>query len=371
MPAADAKVVLGYGHLTMIYYPPLTRVLPLTTVRRERLLPIEGEVLVGMGARVDPTDVVARAEVPGRYHILHVAEALDVAPDKAEQFIRVRPGHKVKAGQAIAGRRASLGLVPLLVRAPADGVVVAVGGGRVLFESVGEPIEVHASLPGTIANVMPKFGVLVETVGALIQGVWGNGNEAFGVLKVVVKGHDEPLRARLIDVASHGAIVVGGSTMDQRALEQALELQVRGVIIGSLDPALVEMASSMPFPIIATEGLGKVSMTPSIFQLLSTNQGREAAISGQVQPRWGAIRPEIVIPLPARSAPPPPTPDTPLQPGMEVRVSRGPRLGAVGTVQSLPPQPMPLETKARVWGAMVAFEDQEAFVPLFNLEILG
>jgi hypothetical protein len=242
----------------------------------------------------------------------------------------------------------------------------------VLLRSLGEPIEVRAHLPGIVSNVMPKVGALIETVGALIQGVWGSGDEAFGVLKVLVDGPDQPLRARSIDVASHGAVLVGGSTMDRAALQQALELQVRGIVIGSLDPTLVEMVKGLPFPVITTEGLGQASMARPIFQLLSTNDGREAAISGHTQPRWGAVRPEVIIPLPTKSAPALPPLGASLEVGAQVRVIRGPAMGAVGRVRHLPAYPLALETEATVWGAVVALEKgDEQFVPLYNLELLA
>jgi hypothetical protein len=356
----------------MAYYPSLTRVMPLATIRRERILPAAGEVLVGAGARVEPMNIVARAEVPGRYYILNVAQTLGVSTEAADKYVRVRPGQPVRAGQLVAGRRTNLGMVPRKVNAPQDGVVAAVGGGRVLLESVGEPIEVRAGLPGTVSNVLLKMGVLIETVGALIQGVWGSGGESFGVLKVLVEQPDQPLRARSIDVACHGAVLVGGSMMDRTALQQALELQVRGIVIGSLDPTLIEMAQGVPFPIVVTEGLGRAPMAFPIFHLLHTNNGREATISGRTQPRWGAIRPEIVIPLPIGSASPPPPPGAPLAAGVQVRVIRGPAIGAVGTVRYLPAHPLALETGAKVWGAVVALEKgEDQFVPFFNLELLG
>jgi hypothetical protein len=356
----------------MIYYPSVTRVLPLTTIRRERILPVAGEVLVNVGARVDSTSVVAHAELPGRYYILNVAQALRVSPEATDKYIRPKPGQPVEARQVIAGRRVRLGMVPRVVRAPQDGVVVAVGGGRVLLESAGEPVEVRAYLPGTVSDILPKRGVTIETVGAWIQGVWGVGDESFGVLKVLVDQPEQPLWAKSIDVTCHGAVLVGGLLEDRETLQQALELQVRGVVTGSLDPTLIGMAREMPFPVITTEGIGRAPMASPILELLRTNEGREAAISGRTQPRWGAIRPEVVIPLPANRGSPPPPPGASLAVGVQVRATRGPAMGAVGTVQQLPAHPLALETEARVWGAVVAFEeDGEQFVPFFNLELLG
>ena len=356
----------------MIYYPSLSHVRPLTVIQRERILPMPGEVLVNMGQRVDASEPVARAEVPGRYYIINVAQTLRIAPEATTKHIRVKSGQPVEEGQVIASRRTLLGLMPRMVRAPREGVVAAVGGGRVLLESVGHPVEVRAYLPGKVSNVLPKMGVLIETVGALIQGVWGSGGESFGVLKVLVDRPDQRLRSQYIDVACHGAVLVGGSTLDQAVLQQALELQVRGIIIGSLDPTLIEMVKALPFPVVATEGLGEAPMAAPLFNLLRTNDGREAAVSGLLQPRWGSIRPEVVIPLPSRSASRPSMPAAPLTVGDPVRVVRGLLMGTAGTVQHLPEYPFVLETGAKVWGAVVAFEeDQEQFVPFFNLELLA
>jgi hypothetical protein len=249
------------------------------------------------------------------------------------------------------------------------------------LESAGESVEIRAYLPGTVGNIIPKRGVLIETIGALVQGVWGVGRESFGVLKVLVDQPDQPLKAKSIDVACHGAVLIGGSTLDEAVLQQALELQVRGIVIGSLGHELVEMARQMPFPIICTEGFGQIPMAQPIFQLLHTSEGREVAINGHTRPRWGTIRPEVIIPLPARSASPPPPPGRPMEVGEQVRVTRGSRSGAVGVVRQLPARPLIVETGARVWGAVVAFPDplhsemddemEDEFVPFFNLELLG
>jgi hypothetical protein len=355
----------------MIHYPPLTRLLPLTTVRRQRLMTVDGEVLTSVGSRVEPVSVVARAELPGRYYILNIARDLMVSPQSADKYVRARPGQRVKIGQAVASRRITLGLIPRVVRVPEDGVVAAVGQGRLLLETPGETVQLRAYLPGTVIHVTPNRGVTVETTGALVQGLWGHGEEAFGVLKVLVDQPDKPLPARSIDVACHGAVLVGGSTLDRDALQQALELQVRGIVLGSLDPALLEMARQMPFPIVLTEGLGHIAMASPIFHLLHTNDGREAAISGRMSAPWDDARPEVVIPLPTRASPPEAPPGSPLGVGAQVRVIRGPATGKVGTIQRLPDQLVPVDTGARFEGAIVALDGEEQFVPVLNLEILG
>ena len=56
-----------------MYYPVETQATPLTTVRRERLLPVPGEVIVHAHDEVSPQQVVAQANMPGEFRIVPVA----------------------------------------------------------------------------------------------------------------------------------------------------------------------------------------------------------------------------------------------------------------------------------------------------------
>jgi hypothetical protein len=333
-----------------MYYPFETQVTPLTTVRRERLLPAPGDVLARVGDRVDPTQVVARANLPGDFHILLVARMLDVPASKAKRYLRVSLGDEVQRGQVIAKRGR---LFAASVKSPIDGVVTARGRGRILIEAPPTSFEVRAYVHGTVSNVLHRYGVVIETTGAAVQGTWGAGGESWGVLKRRVKSPEEWLQAKAIDPSCHGTILVGGAGLSGDVLERAQELQVRGIVVGGLPPELVSHVRKLPFPIIV-------------------NDGREASISGRTQSRWGILRPEIVIPLPAEARPPALTqPGTPLEAGARVRLVRAPYMGAVGTVIALPTRARYIETGARVHGAEVDLgQEAPVFVPLANLEVL-
>jgi hypothetical protein len=352
-----------------MYYPFETQITPLTTVRRERMLPVSGDVLARIGERVEPTQVVARADLPGEFRILPVARLLDVPASGVKRYMRVNLGDEVQRGQIIAKRGR---LFAFTVKSPIDGIVAASGGGRLLIEASPTPFDLRAYIPGTVSNVLQYYGVVIETPGAVIQGAWGVGGESLGVLKCMVDNPDELLEAEAIDPSCHGTILVGGIGLSDAALERAEELQVRGIVVGGLPPELVSRVEDVPFPTIATEGIGKVPMSKPIFRLLRTHDGREASISGRAQPRWGIVRPEIVIPLPAESVPPAQTqPGTPLKVGARVRLVRSPHMGAVGTVVALPAHARRLETGARVHGAEVDMgQDTRVFAPLANLEVL-
>ena len=361
-------------------YPTITRLLPLTTIRRERVLPIPGEVRVRPGESVDPIHIVAQAEKPGDFYLVNVARLLRISTEAADKAIRVREGDSVQAGQRIASYRPTLGLIPRTCRSPVQGTVIAIGGGRLLIQAASsEKLEVRAYLKGSVVEVIPDRGAVIETTGAWVQGTWGSGGHAYGVLKVLVERPDQPLRARMIDITCHGVVIVGGLVQDEATLQQAVELQVRAIIVGSLPAGLINLAQQAPFPIVATEGLGQVPMAAPIFELLRQYEGREAAVSGEMQQRWETIRPEVVIPLPTGTKPPPPeVPEMVLEVDHRVRVTRGPYRGAVGRIASLSPAPQPMEAGFRLPGAWVRLESpageaaqEPVFVPYLNLERIG
>jgi hypothetical protein len=352
-----------------MYYPFETQVTPLTYVRRERMLPMPGEVLVHTGEQVEPTQVVARTHLPGDFRILPVARLLDVPASRVRRFMRVNLGDQVRRGQVIAARR---GLFARSVKSPIAGVMTASGGGRILIETQPTLLELRAYIYGTVSNVMGHYGVVIETTGALVQGVWGTGGESLGVLKCLVKSPDQPLRDQAIDPSCHGTILVGGVGLNEAAIERAQELQVRGIVIGGLAPESLPLVRELSFPIVVTEGIGTTPMSAPIFHLLTANDGREASISGRTQPRSRLVRPEVVISLPAEALPPTEAqPGTPLTVGAQVRVTRAPHNGAVGTVKALPAHACRIETGARVRGAKVDLgQGAPTFIPLANLEIL-
>jgi hypothetical protein len=253
-----------------------------------------------------------------------------------------------------------------------DGQIIAVRSALVLIEEVATTFELNAHLSGQIANVMPGRGVVISTVGSLIQGIWGSGGEAKGMLKLLVDNPRRPLRAHSIDVSCHGTLVVAGRILDEKALEQAVESEVRGVIVGSVNADLCPYLQSLPFPVLVTEGFGALPMSKPIFSLLHSSKGSEAMLSADVRTRWGVRHPEVMIPLRAEETLVPEDRGIrALEVGMQVRVTRAPHFGAVGHVTDLPPLPQSVESGARLPVAKVDLEGEESVrVPLANLEVI-
>ena len=168
------------------YYPPETRAMPLTLIRRERMLPVPGKVLVSAGEKVQPTQVVAQAEISGEVRIVNVARLLRLPASRAVRFIKVKEGDDVTTHTVIAAR----GWLPSgRVTSPTDGFVYRVdkAHGRILIKVVTKPFQLTAYLGGVVTNVMSGRGVVIETTGTLLQATVGFGDEASCMLSLTIR----------------------------------------------------------------------------------------------------------------------------------------------------------------------------------------
>ncbi len=157
-------------------------------------------------------------------------------------MIHCQTGDKILAGATIAVGR---GFLPKTVKSPREGRVVAAGGGQVLIESGELHMELRAGIPGTHDADHPDRGVVIQTTGALIQGVWGNGRVDTGVMINLAEKPDTELTVSRMDVSMRGSIIVAGQVKQAEALKAAADLPVRGLILGSLFPSLLPIAREM------------------------------------------------------------------------------------------------------------------------------
>ena len=124
---------------------PVVHILPLTTLRRERLLPVPGRVTAHVDQKVTPLDVVAEAHYGQGHLLIDVALALGIQPEAAQRLIQVKAGEMVTQGETIAQR---MGLVPQILRVPVNGRVILVGSGRILMEVRGWNFRIARRHPG-------------------------------------------------------------------------------------------------------------------------------------------------------------------------------------------------------------------------------
>jgi len=350
------------------YLYNVTHVVPLTTIRRERKLPVPGGVSVRIGQRVQASDILAEAQVTPRHYFLDIARGLGLPDREAVRHIRVNRGDRVEGGEVVAG---PVGLSRRTVRAPADGRIAAISGSRVLLEVEGDPYGLRAGFPGVVTATDGTQVVTIETTGALIQGVWGNGRQEFGMMRLVGDGPDDLLQTDKLDINLRGAVLIAGMCDHPAPLHQATELSVRGVILGSLTSDLLTVAQRLPYPVIVTEGFGRLPINPMAYGLLTSNIGREAALDARPGGPHEADRPEVIIPLPSARELEVPDEVVPLTRGIRVRVLRAPHMGAVGVIQAIDEQAVPFPSGIIARAATVDLEGfGQVTVPLANLEAL-
>jgi hypothetical protein len=351
---------------------PVTHILPLTNIRRERLLPVPGRVVVRKGQKVTATDVIAEANCSPEHQVLDIGRGLGLSEQAADQQIQVKPSAQVAAGDVLAG---PVGLAKRVVRAPESGRVIQAGSGRVLLELDRPSYELKAGFPGTVVELLGERGAVIENSGALIQGVWGNGLIDYGLMILLASTPEELLTADRLAVNLRGSIIVAGHCADVRALEAAAELPLRGMILSSLDPELLPDAASLGFPVIVIEGFGQRAMNSVAYKILSANHKQEAAINAEPWDRFLGKRPEVVVPLPAaaneaHSLTPKLKDIQVFSPGQQVRVIRSTHISRIGTLVKLLGTVV-LPSGVHAQAALIHLETGEnAVLPLRNLEVL-
>ncbi len=348
---------------------PVTHILGLTTILRERLLPVPGVVNVRLNQRVSASDVVAEARWAREHVLLDVARKLGVPTSAADRLIRCKEGDELSVNTLVA---TGSGMFPREVRTPRDGRVVVVGGGRVLLE-VGEVnIELRAGLPGMIMQVIPDRGVTIQTAGALIQGMWGNGRIDTGQMVNLMEKPDSVLEAGRLDATMRGMVILGGIVRDADTLRAAAELPMRGLILSSLSPSLIAMALQMRYPILVMDGFGNLPMNSAAYRLLTTNAKRDATVNAEMPDRYSGARPEVIIPLPVTVEPAQPNDVETFASGQQVRLRAAPNYGMIASLVRLHPGLMTLPSGLRAPAADVRTESgEEILVPLANLEVVG
>jgi hypothetical protein len=348
---------------------PVNHILPLTTIERERVLPVAGNVIAKLNQNISSSDLIAEATWSREHLLIDVARALNISANAADRLICVKMNEKVSEGTEIAIRK---GLISRTIRSPRAGRVVAVGGGQVLMETGDASIQLRAGIPGTVVQIIPNRGARIRTVGSLIQGTWGNGRIETGLLFNLAENPADVLTASRLDVSLRGSIILAGLIRDAETLRTAAELPVRGLILSSISPGLLPAAQQMRFPIIAIDGFGQIPMNSAAYKLLTTNAKRDVTINAEAFNRYTGTKPEVIIPLPVSQEPPPPTDVSELEAGQTVRLRRAPHAGEIGTLVKLHPGLSTLPSGLRAPAGDVKLENgDQILVPLVNLEIVG
>ena len=368
-------------------YTPGLRVTENAVLRRERRLPLKGNVLVKVGEQVAPDTVVARTELPGNVQTVNVAAQLSLDPANVPAALLKPVGSPVKKGEPIAQGWSLFGLVKNSIPAPADGVIESVSpvSGQLILREPPIPVEVSAYVRGVVSEVLPGEGVQVETRGAFLQGIFGVGGETYGEIAIAASGPEEELTEKNLEPGHRGKVVVGGSRVSHATLMRAREIGVAAVVAGGFDDrdlrqllgkdlgVAITGSEELGFTLVLTEGFGRIPMAGRTWRLLEAHRGESASVSGATQIRAGVMRPEIIIPREGSGSGGETDVSTGLEIGSLLRVIREPHFGRIGRVVELPSELRALESESSARVLVVEFADDNAraVIPRANVELIA
>jgi len=356
-----------------------------TTIRKERRLPLTGQVKVSVGDAVASEDVVAETALPGNVTTVNIAGELNINTEEVPRLMLKSEGDSVQTREPIAEHKALWGIFHAVSRSPMAGTIENISPvtGQVLIRGPAVPVELTAYIDGTVVAVLGDEGAIVACHGALVQGIIGIGGEAHGEVMMAVSHPAQPLTADLIVEDCRDKLIVGGAQVTLGALQQACEVGAAGVVVGAIDAAVLDELlgetlgvaitgdEDVGTTLIITEGFGELPMAQRTFDLLTAHTGEHASLNGATQIRAGVIRPEVIIPHPSSAETPPEPIIAELKVGSPVRLIREPYFGVLGTITALPEELQKLETESLVRVVHVRTDDgNELTIPRANIELI-
>ena len=367
-------------------YTPGLKVLKSSIIDKNRRLPIKGEVRKKVGDSVLPDDIVAKTNLPGNVQIIKVASQLNIGPADILEALKVSEGEQVKKGQLLAQTGGLFGLFKSEIFSPIDGTIESISDvtGQIIMREAPIPVEIDAYTSGIVKDIIPEEGVIIETKAAFIQGIFGIGGEARGILEIIVQDRNDEITPEMLNSSQKGKVIVGGGFIGLEAFKKAISLNISGIVIGGFNyydlkeilgynlGVAITGSEDINTSLIVTEGYGHIKMSRGTFSLLKENENNFCSINGATQIRAGVIRPEIVIPVKEDSLKS--VKESKIGKGIVigslVRVIRAPFFGLMGKVTELPSKLQKMESETLVRVAKINVDDQDIIIPRSNLEMV-
>jgi len=368
-------------------YTPGLKISRNTILRKDRILPLKGEVTVKKGDKVKAEDVVAKTDLPGNVTPLNVANKLAIPANAVKEKMLKKEGEKFEEGEVIAINKTLFGLFKSKVKAPITGSIENISSitGQVLLREPPVPIEVKAFINGVVTKIYEEEGVEIENKSAYIQGIFGIGGEVNAEIKMATESPDEVLKSELIDTSFRDKIIVGGSKVEYAAIEKAKEVGAKAIIVGGIDDqdlkeflgfdigVAITGHEDKGLTIVVTEGFGPIKMADDTFNILKEFEGERASVHGKTQIRAGVMRPEVIIPIPYEEEELKQKEEESggLEIGSSIRIIRQPHFGEICEVTALPEElhVVESETKVRILKAKTK-AGEELIIPRANVEAI-
>lgn len=346
---------------------PVTQINSHVKFRRNRVLPVSGTVLVRVGQKVTPSEILAESTIPTRHILIDVFRTLGLKNIMdAEKVINRQVGDLLESHDIIAETG---GLFSRVIRTPIPGRIVSIRNGQVLLEVESRKVTIRSGFNGHVVEILQDRGAVVESSGTLIQGVWGNGMIGYGPFVTDNTGIEQELTSAALNITARGAVIAASWCENEESLLLAASLPLGGLILGSMSPRLIPCALKQEFPIILLEGFGRIPINEEAKLALLENSQREVCLNAVKRDQYTGMRPEISITLPEEAGGEKGSSE--MQVGQKVRVHSSLQIGQTGVLTALEERKTELPNGIKTATASILFRNNEkAVVPLANFDIL-
>jgi hypothetical protein len=309
---------------------------------------------------------------------VRAAALLGLSSKELKAAMKVELGAMVEPEALLACSTELFGLIRREVRSPCRGTVEAISSvtGIVRLRQAPTLVALMAYLPGTVTEIVPARGAVIEAEVELIQGIFGFGPEHIGPLVCLVNEPQHSASADVLNDRHRNAVVVAGRQASAGFLCRARELGIGAVVAGSasgqgivqfagqeINPA-VTVDVKQPPTLLLTEGFGDFAMEAQVFSKLSNLEGVTVSINGATQIRAGVLRPELIAPTCPQTGPSP-EPDE----RERVRIVRGRHIGRTGVIADCPPEVAEVDSGVRCLVFEVELDTgQRVRIPRPNVE---
>jgi len=336
-------------------------------ILRSYTLPFAGSVLVRIGQEVEAGEPVAEIKMPERYQVFDVINGLKINPKNIDRHIERLVGEPIKAGDVVAQKS---GLISRIFRAPQDGMVVAIRDGRITLALGEKKLQVLATFPGTVVEIIPDRGAVVAVQGLLLQGVWGNGLNSSGEL--VSLDAAEPAAVKKQPAADlQGKIAVVEHAATKAAFAALLARKPAGLVLGSVMPELLPALEQAPLPVMVLVGAGEYEIDPLSKTMLRQMEGQTVYLNANEADTSELSRPDLILPGKAQVSPGLFREELRLEPGKRVRLLGKPYTGSTGEIIELPEESEKFASGLVMRPVVVRREDDLVIrIPRENVELI-
>lgn len=345
----------------------VTQINPLVKIRRNRVLPVDGTVLVRVGQKVAPGEILAETLIPTKHVLVDVFHALGLRDaEEAEKLIDRHVGDLVDKHDIIAETG---GLFSRVIRAPMPGKIISIKNGQVLLEVESRKVVVQSGFAGHVVEILKDRGAVIETNGTLIQGVWGNGLIGYGPFVMDAETIDQELTPSSLGINTRGTVLAAAWCEQEESLLLAGTLPIAGLILGSMSPRLIPCALNQNYPILLLEGFGRIAINNLAKDLLLECAQKEMSLNAVKWDHYSGFRPEVSIALQSDGSAEKVSAD--FVEGQKVRIHSSSYAGKTGILTAINAGKTILPNGLRTNTASVLFSNNEKTIqPFSNMDIV-